>query len=95
MELKSLKQSDQEWNGASAPADEHYPSLYIEGKSLDALSVGNPKIGTEMTMVSTVRVSSISARADGSRSMALEVLEASVQPKEPPIDRAAILFPNG
>lgn len=95
MELKSLKQSDQEWNGGGTPADEHYPSLYIEGKSLDALSVGNPKVGTEMTMVSTVRVSSISARTDGSRSMSLEVLEASVQPKDPPIDRAAILFPNG
>jgi len=95
MELKSLKQSDREWNGASSTSDEHYPSIYIEGKSLDELGVGNPKVGTEMTMVSTVRVSSISARSDGSRSISLEVLEASLGPKDPPMDKAAIIFPNG
>lgn len=94
MELKSLKQSDREWNGASSTSAEHYPSIYIEGKSLDELGVGNPKVGTEMTMVSTVRVSSVSARADGTRSMSLEILEAGLKLKDEPRDPARTLFPN-
>ncbi|MBX5020421.1 hypothetical protein [Rhizobium lentis] len=94
--LSSLKQSYKDWNEPTkAEKDAYYPSLYLEGKSLDAMDVGNIRAGTELTMVATVRVSSSSDSATGARSMSFEILEAAMSPKGDEKDSASILFPNG
>ena len=94
--LSSLKQSYKDWSEPTkATTDEYYPSLYLEGKSLDAMDLGNIRAGTELTMVATVRVSSSSDSANGSRSMSFEILEAAMSPKSDEKDAASILFPNG
>jgi hypothetical protein len=46
-----------------------------------------------MQMICTVRVSSYSANANGSRSMSMEILSAALPEKKE--DAAKILFPNG
>jgi len=94
--LASLKQNYKDWSEpATAGKDEFYPSLYLEGKSLDAMKIDTARAGTEMTMLATVRVSSISDNANGARSMSFEVLEAAMTPKTEEKDAASVLFPNG
>lgn len=96
MKMTSLKQTYKEWNDAPAPAekDEYYPSLYLDENSLDAMGLDNPKVGTEMKMVATVRVSSTSQSSNGNRSMSFEILEANIA-DEKADNAASILFPNG
>lgn len=94
--LTSLKQNYEEWSKpAGVDKDEYYPSLYLDENTLDQMDVGNLRVGTEMTMISTVRVSSASESANGQRSMSLEILEAAMTPKAEEKDAASILFPNG
>ena len=94
--LSSLKQSYKEWSEPAKPdSDEYYPSLYLDENTLDAMGLETAKVGAEMTMVSTVRVSSVSDSKGGQRSMSFEILEASLSPKEAEKDAASILFPNG
>lgn len=96
MKLTSLKQTYKEWSEpAHTDRDEYYPSIYLDERTLDAMAVDNVRVGTEMTMVSTIRVSSVSESKDGVRSMSFEILEAAVSPKEEKPDPASILFPNG
>lgn len=94
--LTSLKQSYEEWSKpAGVDSDEYYPSLYLDENTLNQMDIGNLRVGTEMTMVSTVRVSSTSESSNGQRSMSLEIIEAAMTPKEAEKDAASILFPNG
>lgn len=97
MELHSLKQSYKEWSEPTVGADkdEYYPSLYLDENTLDAMKIDGVRVGTEMTMVSTVRVSNVSESKNGSRSMSFEILEAAISPKEQKPDAASVLFPNG
>lgn len=98
MKLASLKQSYKEWTGekpVGAERDEYYPTLYLDEKALDSMGLDAVKAGAEMTMVSTVRVSSVSDNANGSRSVTFEIIEAAVEPKAEQRDASSILFPNG
>lgn len=96
MKLASLKQTYDEWSKpAGVDRDEYYPSLYLDENNLDAMQVENVRVGTEMKMVATVRVSSVSESKNGSRSMSFEIVEASMGPKENDGKAANILFPNG
>lgn len=96
MKLTSLKQSYKEWSEpAHTDRDEYYPSIYLDENTLDAMKVDNVRVGTEMTMVATVRVSSVNESKNGARSMSFEFLEANLSPKEEKPDPASILFPNG
>jgi hypothetical protein len=94
--LASLKQSYKEWSEPSKPdSDEYYPSLYLDEKTLDAMGLETARVGAEMTMVSTIRVSSVSDTKGGQRSMSFELLEAAISPKQEEKDAASILFPHG
>lgn len=96
MKLVSLKQTEKQWSEpAGVDRDEYYPSIYFDENTLDAMEISNVRVGTEMTMISNVRVSSINESKNGQRSMSFEIIEASVSPKEPDKDAASILFPNG
>lgn len=97
MKLASLKQSYKEWSepNAGADRDEYYPNFHLDERSLDAMDLDNVKAGTELTMVATVRVSSVSDNKNGSRSMSFEVIEAAMEPKKKDPEPASILFPNG
>lgn len=78
-----------------ADTDEYYPTLYFDEKQMDALGLGNERVGTEMTMTATLRVSNVSESKNGSRSLSFEIIEAEISPKEKKPDAASILFPNG
>lgn len=97
MKLTSLKQSYKQWSEpqAGADRDEYYPSIYFDENTLDAMDLDNKRVGTEMMMVAKVRVSNVSESSNGSRSMAFELLEAAIKPKEDEPDAADVLFPNG
>lgn len=96
MKLTSLKQSPQEWSEPSvSEKDEYYPSIYLDEGTLDAMEVGNLRVGTEMTMTATVRVSSVNESKGGRRSMSFEFIEAAMSPKEEKPDAASVIFPNG
>lgn len=96
MKLASLKQtySDNE-KTVSVSSEEYYPSLYLYEKQLDAMGIDTARVGSEMTMIATVRVSSISDSKNGSRSMSFEIIEAGVKPKEEAKDASSVLFPEG
>lgn len=77
---------------------EYFPSLYLDKKQIDALDLDAARVGTEMMMVSKVRLSSLSESKDGHRSMSFEIIEACIKPKDDAPDHAkaaSILFPNG
>lgn len=97
MKLASLKQTygDVSSKPAGAESDEYYPSLYLDEKQIEAMGVETVRVGTEMAMLATVRVSSMSESKNGSRSMSLEIIEAGLKLKEKEKDAASILFPNG
>jgi hypothetical protein len=96
MAFHDLKQTYKEWSGEPEKGkDEYYPCIYLDESSLDAMKVENLKAGTEVTFMATARVSSVSANANGSRSMSLELLEGSLGPKEKAPDASTVLFPNG
>ena len=97
MKLVSLAQkySDLESKPEGEASDEYCPSLYLDERQLEAMGIDTARVGNEMTMVATVRVSSISESKGGSRSMSLEIVEAGVGPKETKADHASVLFPNG
>lgn len=99
MKLASLKQkySDMIGEPKGAETDEYYPSLHLDDRQIEALEAGDSdlRVGKEMTMVATVRVSSFHDAKNGNRSMSFEVLEAALSPKEKSPDAASVLFPNG
>lgn len=96
MKLASLKQKYGDMDKpSSATSDDYYPSLYLDGKQIEAIGIDAARVGTDMTMLATVRVSSISESKDGHRSMSFEIIEAAIQPKEKKPDAATVLFPNG
>lgn len=95
MKLASLKQKYSEMDKpVGVETDEYYPSLYLNEKQMDAIGESNPRVGTEMKMLATVRVSHVSESKNGERSMTIEILEAGFEPKEKKPDAASILFPN-
>lgn len=95
MAMASLKES---WKDRTEPAgvdtDEYYPTLYLSEPQLDAMGLKNDRVGTEMVMIATVRVASVSDNKNGVRSMTFELLEGEMKPKEEKPDPASILFPN-
>lgn len=94
--LASMKQKYSELSKpVGADSDEYYPCLYFDEKQMDALGAENPRVGAEMTMTATVRVSNISESKNGSRSMSVEIIDAALEPKEKKPDAASVLFPNG
>ena len=96
MKLASLKQSYSELSKpVDASSDEYYPSLHLDEKQLDGMGVDNARVGSEMTMIATVRVSNVSDSKNGSRSMSFEVIEAGIKPKDEQKDAASVLFPEG
>lgn len=96
MKLHSLKQTGSEWEEpAYSDKDEYYPSIFLSEKTLETMGIENPRVGTEMTMVATVRVSSVNESKGGHRSMSFEIIEAAVSPKESDVDPSKVLFPNG
>lgn len=96
MKLASLKQKYGDLSKPTgAESDEYYPSLYLDEKQLEAMGVNSERVGTELTMTATVRVSSVSESKAGSRNMSFEIIEAGMSPKEKKPDPASILFPNG
>lgn len=96
MKLTSLKQKYSDLSKpVGADTDEYYPSLYLDEKQLDAMGIEAGRVGVEMTMMATVRCSSVSDSKNGSRSMSFEIIEAAMTPKVEEKDAASILFPNG
>lgn len=96
MKLHSLKQSFKEWDEPKPPEkDEYYPSLYLDERTLEAMNIDSARVGTEMTMISTVRISSVNESKGGQRSMSFEIIEAAVTPKEEKPAPETVLFPNG
>lgn len=94
MKLTSLKQK---WSDVAEPSksdDVYYPSLYLDEKQLEAMAVDTAKVGTDLTMIATVRVSSLSESKNGPRSMSFEIIEAAMKPKEEGPDAASVLFPD-
>jgi hypothetical protein len=95
MKLASLRQKYSDLDkSVGASTDEYYPSLHLDEKQMDALGEGNPRVGIEMQMIATVRVSHVSESKNGARSMTVEILEAGFEPKEKKPDAASVLFPN-
>ncbi|QND53461.1 hypothetical protein HB779_17380 [Phyllobacterium sp. 628] len=95
MKMTSLakKYSDlAETKPSGADTDEYFPTLYFDEAQMDALGIDTAKVGTDMSMVAIVRVSSVSDSKNGSRSIGFEIIEAAIKPKER--DAASILFPN-
>lgn len=76
-------------------ADEYFPSAYLDKKQIDALELGRVRVGDEMTMLATVRLSSLSESKDGHRNMTLEIVEATIKPKAEKTDAASVLYPEG
>lgn len=97
MKLASLKQkySDMDAKPAGSDTDEYYPSLYLDDKQIEAMGIDTAKVGTDMVMTATIRLSSVSASKGGSRSMSFEIIEAAIEPKEKKPEASSILFPNG
>lgn len=97
--LVSLKQKYSDMDSpteAKSDSDEYYPCLYLSEKQMEALGIdAAPRVGTEMSMVATVRVSSVSDSKGGGRSISFEITEAAVGPKTKEPDAASVLFPNG
>ncbi len=96
MKLTSMKQK---WSDhAKAPLkqadDEYYPSLHLDEALLDKLGIETHRVGTDLHMVAKVRVSSVHESKSGSRSMSLEIIEASIAKPSDDGDKAAVLFPN-
>ena len=97
MKLASLKQKYSDLESATpsgAETDEYYPTIYLEEKQLDALGLDNQRVGTELNMIATVRVSRVSESKSGDRSMSVEIIEAALSPKEEKADPSKIMFPN-
>lgn len=97
MKLASLKQkySDMPAPSKGSDNDEYYPTLYLDEKQIDAMGIETSKVGTEMTMTATIRVSSVSDSKNGNRSMSFEIIEAGIESKEKAPEAANVLFPNG
>ncbi|HEY5797663.1 MAG TPA: hypothetical protein VIU82_21885 [Bosea sp. (in: a-proteobacteria)] len=96
MKLSSLKQkySDIGDKPVGAETDEYYPSLYLDEKQINAMGIDAVRVGTDMTMTATVRVSSVSESKNGSRSMSFEIVEAGMEPKTAKPDKASVLYPD-
>lgn len=97
MKLASLKQKYSDLESAKpagAETDEYYPTIYLEEKQLEALDLDNQRVGTELQMIATVRVSRVSESKSGDRSMSVEIIEAAMSAKEDDADAAKTLFPN-
>lgn len=78
-----------------APDRDHYPSLYLDAKKLEAMGVGPLKAGDDMVLIANVKVRSVSETDTGRRDATLDLIEASLKPKEEEVDASKILFPNG
>jgi len=96
MKLVSLKQNynDDAPKPSDAISDDYYPGLFLGEKQLEALGIDVQRVGVEMTMTASVRVSNVSESKGGARSMSFEIIEAAFSPKEPEKDAASVLFPN-
>lgn len=79
---------------ATGTSEESFPSIYLEGKQIEALGLDAARVGSEMTMVAKVRVSSLSQYKGGEGSMSIEVIEAMIKPVDTDTDAASVLFPN-
>ena len=79
---------------ASGTSEESFPSIYLEGKQIEALGLDTARVGSELTMVAKVRVASLSQYKGGEGSMSIEVIEAMMKPVDPDTDAASVLFPN-
>ena len=96
MKLVSLAQKyDETSKPYGTDTDEYYPSVYLDEKHIEAMGIDAARVGTDMTMVSTVRISSASESKNGHRSMSFEIIEAKMMPKEPETDASSVIFPNG
>lgn len=76
---------------ASGTSEESFPSIYLEGKQIEALGLDAARVGAELTMVAKVRVSSLSRYKGGEGSMSIEVIEAMMQTDK---SGASIMFPD-
>jgi len=96
MKLASLKQkySDIGKEPLSNDVDEFYPTIYFDGPLLEKMGVEIDRVGTEMKLVATVRIASVSESKSGSRSMSVELVAAAMGSKDEAPDKAGILFPN-
>lgn len=96
-ELVSLKQKYGDLSKPiGAESDEYYPCLYLDEKQMEALGMDqSPRVGTEMRMVASVRVSSLSDSKNGGRSVSFEILEAGFEGKDKSAEHAKILYGNG
>lgn len=65
-----------------APDAKVYPSLHLNDG--DSNAVPDPTPGDERLFTGKVRITSVSMAKNGERSVVLEVLEMSVDPKEKP-----------
>ena len=79
---------------SSGVSEESFPSIYLEGKQIEALGLDMARVGSELTMVAKVRVASLSQYKGGEGSMSIEVIEAMIKPIEPETDAASALFPS-
>lgn len=97
MKLVSLgeKYSEMSCGPCGEKDGEYYPSLYLNEKQIEALGIDNARVGTDMTMTATVRLSSLSESKGGSRSMSFEIMEAAISSKEAKAEASSVLFPNG
>lgn len=94
--LASLKQTYSELSKpAGVDTDEYYPTLYFDEKQMGSLEIDNPRVGSELTFIATVRVSNISESKNGSRSMCVEIIEGAMSRKVKEPDAASVIFPNG
>ncbi len=94
--LASLKQKYSDMDKpAGASSDEYYPTLYLDEKQLEAMGIDAARVGTDMTMTATVRVSGVNESKGNHRSMSFEIVEAAIEPKKKEPDAASVLFPNG
>lgn len=97
MKLNSLKKTraDMETSVvAGGEEDEFYPSLYLDGKQVEAMGLDGARVGAEMVMMAKVRVASVSENRGGMKSASVEVLEAATKPASDD-DDASVMFPNG
>lgn len=93
--MKSLKQTYDTEVCAKPEGDrDYYPTLYLDGKQIDALGVDRARVDDELMLTLAVRVASTSETKGGSRSLTLEAIEGEAKPKAGARDASSVLFPN-
>lgn len=74
---------------------EYFPSLYLCEKQIADLGIDSAKVGAEMRMIATVRLSSLTDSKGGGRAMTFEITQAAIGEKDGKADASSVLFPNG